>query len=169
MAVEYINTRQVLREYGDSVVKEIRTRLRNNGKVSSGGLYDSIKLEVKETNTKFTISFHMLDYGRFVDKGVKGAESGKAGDGGTSPYAFKNKMPPAAAIEKWLKIKGIAKEASYPIRRHIFKFGITPTNFFTLPTTRRAEQLKRNVKQAMIADVEGIVKKEFGKKNRGKK
>lgn len=164
MAGNYPITKNYLTTYGNQVEQEIETRLRNNDKYSSGDLYDSIRYEIKENSVKFTISFYMLDYGRFVDKGVKGAESGKAGEGGTSPYAFRSKMPPPKAIEKWMKIKGIPAEASYPIRRTIFRLGITPTNFFSIPTTRRKKQLEEGVRNSMIKDVEANIKKQYGKK-----
>lgn len=164
MASEFVRTRAYLKKYGESVTQEIRTRLRNNGKLASGALYDSIRFEMTDTGSKVTISFHMLDYGRFVDKGVEGAESGRAGEGGRSVYKYTTKMPPREAIESWMKLKGIAMEASYPIRRYIFRFGITPTNFFTIPTTRRVKQLERGVRDAMVQDVETIIKREFGRK-----
>lgn len=166
MATEFKNTKALLENYGKSVVSEIKVRLRNNGKTGSGALHDSIKCEVTETGTKLSISFFMLDYGRFVDKGVQGAETGRAGDGGRSIYSFKNKMPPASAFSGWLKSNGLPASASYPIRRHIFKVGMTPTNFFTIPTTRRAKQLEKDVKIAMEKDIEASLKKTVSTKKK---
>jgi hypothetical protein len=163
MAGEFKHTKAFLHKYGNSVEQEIKVRLRNNGKMGTGALYDSIDYEVTETSTKFKITFHMLDYGRFVDKGVEGSESGKAGEGGSSQYAYTNKMPPKEEIERWMKIKGIPLEASYPIRRKIFTLGITPTNFFTIPTTRRIKQLEQGVKEAMVKDIDENLRRQYGK------
>lgn len=169
MATEFKHTLAELHEYGKSVTREIKTRLRSSGRNGSGDLYDSIHYEITETNVKVTISFHMNRYGTYIDKGVQGSESGRAGEGGKSPYRFRNKMPPRSAFDSWLKIKRIPKDASYPIRRHIFKFGITPTNFFTIPTTRRAKQLEKDIRAAMIKDVEASMNKTLSKKKKRKK
>lgn len=161
---KFKNTDKFVRTYGNQVEQEIERRLVAAGKDASGKLLQSIRYDVKEKANKIIIAFYMADYGKYVDKGVQGAESGRAGDGGRSIYKFKNKMPPPKSIEKWLKIKGIPKEASYPIRRSIYRFGITPTNFFTIPTTRRVKQLEAGIKKNMILDAEALIQKEFKKK-----
>ena len=155
MAENYKETKAFLRKYGDSVEQEIEKRLTNNGKIASGKLYDSIRYEVKETKSEFIISFLMADYGDYVDKGVQGSESGKAGKGGKSKYKYRNLMPPETReFRSWLKLKGIPKEKSYVIRRSIWKFGITPTNFFTIPTTRRQKYFDEQVAIAMAKDID---------------
>jgi len=161
---KFKNTDKFVRTYGNQVEQEIETRLIKSGKEASGKLLQSIRYEVKEKAGQVIIAFFMADYGKFVDKGVQGAKSGKAGDGGRSIYKFKNKMPPKKSIEKWLKIKGIPESASYPIRRSIYMFGITPTNFFTIPTTRRLKQLEQGIEKNMKIDAEQIISKEFKKK-----
>jgi hypothetical protein len=161
---QFKNTDKFLRTYGNQVEQEIETRLTKAGKYASGKLLESVRYEVKDVAKGLAISFYMADYGKFVDKGVEGAESGKAGKGGSSIYKFGNKMPPEKSIKSWLKIKGIPEKASYPIRRSIWKFGITPTNFFTIPTTRRVKQLEAGIKTNMILDAEAIIKRNNKKK-----
>lgn len=163
-ASKYPNTLTFLKKYGESVEQEIGTRLHGFGKIDSGNLDDSISYAITEENGRMKIIFRMADYGKYVDKGVKGSESGKAGEGGNSIYAFTNKMPPAKALSGWLKRKGLPESASFPIRRHIFRFGITPTNFFTIPTMRRQKQLENGIRDNMIKDIEQLLQKEFGKK-----
>lgn len=156
-------TDKFLRTYGSQVEQEIERRLASSGKEASGKLMQSIRYEVREKANSIVIAFIMADYGKYVDKGVQGAESKRAGDGGKSIYKFKDKMPPAKSIKQWLKIKGIPESASFPIRRSIYRFGITPTNFFTIPTTRRQKQLADGIKKNMILDVENLIGKEFNK------
>jgi hypothetical protein len=164
VATQFKQTEKFLKTYGKDVEKEIKTRLRGNGKFASGKLYKSIRSEVKEEKAKFILSFYMEDYGKYVDKGVEGAKSKKAGDGGKSIYKFKNKMPPEKPFKSWLKRKGIDKSASFAIRRSIYLFGITPTNFFTIPTTRRKKQFENELKRVMAKDVNKIVQDEINKR-----
>jgi len=160
---EYKNTSKYIKTYGKQVEKEIKNRLKGNSKYASGKLYKSIRTEVIEENKQFLLNFYMEDYGKFVDKGVQGAESGKAGDGGKSIYKFRSKMPPEKPFRSWLKRKGIPKEKSYVIRRSIYLFGITPTNFFTIPTTRRQKEFERMVAKNMAKDIDENVQNEMNK------
>ena len=162
--IEYKNTSKFLKTYGNQVEKEIKNRLKGHDKYASGKLYKSIRTEVVEEKKQFLLNFYMEDYGKFVDKGVEGAESGKAGNGGKSIYKFKSKMPPEKPFRSWLKRKGIPKEKSFVIRRSIYLFGITPTNFFTIPTTRRKKELERMLEKNMAKDIDDNIQKEIDKK-----
>ncbi len=153
MANEFKQTKKYLTTYGNQVESEIETRLRNAGKYASGNLYDSIRYDIKETDERFTISFYMADYGVYVDKGIKPSKYANAEGTGTG------KSPFITSLMKWCQIKGLPKEAAFPIRKNIWKFGIRPTNFFTIPTTRRLKQLEAGVEKNMALDVEVIIKK----------
>jgi hypothetical protein len=161
MASEFKNTEAFIRRYGDQVENEIKTRLVNNGRVASGKLFDSIRSEVKETKREFILQFFMDDYGKYIDKGVRGSEQNRAGN---SPYKYTTKMPPEKDLRSWMKLRGIPKSASFPIRRSIFLFGIEPTNFFTIPTTRRQKQFEAGIEKNMALDVEEILAKEAKRK-----
>lgn len=155
MVSNYPETEKYLKKYGDSVEQEIETRLRNNGKYATGELYDSIRYEITETKVKFTISFYMASYGVYVDKGTKPSKYAKSEGKGTGNSPF------IKSLMKWCQIKGLPKAAAFPIRRKIWEFGQRPTNFFTIPTTRRAKQLAAGVEKAMAIDVENIIRKEI--------
>lgn len=168
MATEFKNTLAFIRKYGTQVENEIRTRLVNQGKVSSGKLFDSIRSEVREAKNDFLLSFKTLGYGKFVDKGVRGAEGGK---GKSSPYSFKqpfsNKTaPPIRAILAWTSIQGIPEKFAWGIRRNIWKFGIAPTNFFTIPTKRRQKQLEAGIQKYMGIDLEQNILADFKKESK---
>lgn len=158
MASEYKNTERFVRTYGDQVEQEIETRLHNLGKVASGTLIDSIRYEVKEDKTRFVLSFYMADYGKWVDKGSKPSKYANSSGGGKGKSKF------ITSLMKWCAIRGLPKEAAFPIRRNILKFGQSPTNFFTIPTTRRRKQLEAGIKKNMALDIEAIIKKEINKK-----
>jgi len=155
MAFKYPETKKYLTTYGNQVENEILTRLHNFGKYASGKLYDSIGYNIKETDTKFTLTFVMEYYGQFVDKGIKPSKYAnskrKGRKGGKSKFI--------EALMKWCRIKGIPVNAAFPIRAKIWRDGIAPTNFFTIPTTRRIKQFEKGVEKAMAKDVESIIKK----------
>lgn len=167
MASEFKHTEAFIKRYGDQVEQEIRNRLVSNGKVSSGRLFDSIRHEVRESVKGFEIKFLMAEYGEYVDKGVSGAGIPDGFKGEKKKvqrskfYSFGSKMPPSKPIRDWMKIQGIPKKAEFPIRRSIWIFGIAPTNFFTIPTTRRRKQLEEGIEKNMAKDFEDIVTKDF--------
>lgn len=154
MATNYPNTTKFIINYANSVESEIETRLHNLGKVASGTLYDSIRYEFKEGKHRFELTFKMADYGYYVDKGVKPSKYAEMEGGGTGKSAF------IAALQKWCVIRGLPKGAAFPIRRKIWRIGIPPTNFFTIPTTRRIKQFNEGVKKNMALDIEQIIKKD---------
>jgi hypothetical protein len=155
MATEFKNTEKFIRTYANQVESEIETRLRNNGKYASGTLYDSIRYEITEEKTRFILTFKMADYGIYVDKGTKPSKYANSEGGGTGKSKF------ITSLMKWCTIKGLPKNAAFPIRRHIWKVGIPPTNFFTIPTTRRLKQLEKGIEKNMALDVENIIRKEL--------
>lgn len=164
MAGTYSNTEEFIRKYGESVAAEMRTRLSNAGKVASGKLYRSIKFNIRQSVKEFEASWRMTDYGEYVDKGVEGAISGKAGDGGKSEFKFgkgsKSKQK-EKSLKSWMRLKGIPKEKYYIISRNIWAFGITPTNFFTIPTTRRQAQFEKGLEKAMVKDLDIMIEKQL--------
>jgi hypothetical protein len=164
MAKEYSNVEAFIRKYGEEVANEMRTRLSNAGKVASGRLYRSIKFNIRQSVKELEASWRMADYGEYVDKGVEGAVSHKAGDGGKSEYKFgkgsKSKQK-EKSLKSWMKLKGIPKEKYYPISRNIWMFGITPTNFFTIPTRRRQKQFEAGLEKAMVKDLDIMIEKQI--------
>ncbi len=140
--MELRHTRKVLDDYGRTVVAEMKTRLRNAGKVASETLYDSLDYQIVEDDLGIGISFLAEDYYIYVDKGRR-----------------PGKQPPLASIRQWCTIKGIDPKAAFPIARAIGIRGIKPTNFFTIPTTRRAAKFLENLELAYAKDVEEEISK----------
>lgn len=149
---QYPETFKLFNQYGDSVVKEMKTRLRKAGKTATETLYDSLAYEVLTEGQVFELDFLMEDYGDFVDKGRNGKLKRWRKDGSSNP-----KFPPRRSIKQWMKVKGIDEKFEYPIVRKIGLFGIAPTNFFTISTTRRAEKFYKDVEKAMAIDIENFV------------
>jgi hypothetical protein len=93
-------------------------------RVSTGGLLESIKpSEIVVMGKKMTINISVLDYYKFIDKGVKGWRSGEPGD---SPYAFKapadksgkKSSEMVTAIRKWLIKEGLKAKATSKNPKH---------------------------------------------------
>jgi len=87
-------------------------------RVSTGGLLESIKpSQIIVMGKKMTIEISVLDYYKFIDKGVKGWQSGSPGD---SPYAFKapagksgkKSSEMVTAIRKWLIKEGLKSNST---------------------------------------------------------
>ena len=93
-------------------------------RVSTGGLLESIKpSEIVVMGKKMTINISVLDYYKFIDKGVRGWQSGEPGD---SPYAFKapagrggkKSSEMVTAIRKWLIKEGLKSNATSKNPKH---------------------------------------------------
>lgn len=159
--------RKVLDKYGASVVAEMKTRLQNQGKVASSKLLNSLKHDIKETLQNLELNFYAEDYYKFVDKGVNGFAN-RVG----SPYSFKPKNGKGTgksklipALKKWLRDKGQPESEAFRIRRIIWRYGIAPTQFWTISTTRRQKQLNKQIEQAQAKDYQAwlnsLAKKEL--------
>jgi hypothetical protein len=101
---------KVLFEYAAEFQKMASRQLRRANKISTGKLEDSISFEVTETDGGFELALKVLDYYKFVDQGVRGA--GANSKNKTSPYKYRDKMPPIKEILKWIKQKGSLKASA---------------------------------------------------------
>ena len=154
-----------MRKYGSEVEAEIKNRLKGHGKYASGKLLKSVKHTIKEEAGEIVLKFQMEEYGQFVDKGVNGYDKKRG-----SPFSYKRKdanHKPKRKSEfitqlmKWCQKKGMPKGAAFPIRRNIWRFGIAPTQFFTIPTKRRQAFFEKQMESLMVKDIENQIIKEF--------
>lgn len=170
MADNLKNTKDFIITFGKSVEQEIKTRLLNSNKKATGKLYKSIKFNYRDSVKELEVSWRMEDYGLFVDGGVKGSGIPNGFKGKRKPlitvgrFAYGSKMPPESALKNWLNIKGLDKSLSFPIRRSIWIFGIAPTNFWTIPTTRRQKQYEKGLEKAFEKDLDIELQKQLNKK-----
>lgn len=136
------STREQLNKFAKSVIKNAKQNLTKKGKRASSDLYHSLDYELKTHKNSFSLEFFMLEYGAYVDEGVRGKKSSRKAP--KSPFKFKKKMPPLKPIENWLKTKGIKgrdkkgryitnKSLSFLISRSIRDKGMKPSLFFTKP------------------------------------
>jgi len=102
---------------GKALIDEIKMRLVQEGKISSGRLLNSLSYNTIQTIEGWTIEILAEKYLEFVDRGRK-----------------PGKMPPIGDIQKWViqkPIKFIGKtdsQTAFIIAKSIGKKGIVPTN-----------------------------------------
>jgi len=166
-------------EIGESISEKLREGAEQHS--ASGELAKSISFNIDEIGTdKYKVSFSMLDYGKYVDKGVKGKKSTYA-SAAQSPFKYTNKLPPYAAIAKWLGSKatsGVTKGGGklpfktmgkksnvssgrsrvYAVRQSIFNKGIEGTGFYSKVVTNGMfekinEELSKMVASKVIVEI----------------
>jgi len=159
-----LNTYKSLKDFRDYVVQKAKYNL--VAKNTSGTLSKELdKSYVKVTKNGFEMAFTMPIYGMFQDKGVSGKKTVY-----TTPYSFKNKMPPTKALDKWVVKKGIAPRGKdgkfisreglkFAIARKIFLYGIKPSLFFTKPFNEGYDKyINQELEKAFALDVEELLK-----------
>jgi hypothetical protein len=138
--------KKLANEFGKDYVKVMVALLKGNrpfAKVASGSLVNSINYRLQDTANGINVILLANDYLKWVDRGRK-------------PGTY----PPIQAIQRWVAIKGIPKQAAWAIRTNIFKFGIKPTRViaktrFQLETNRTyAQKYERMIVDTLTKNIE---------------
>jgi hypothetical protein len=138
--------KKLANEFGKDYVKVMVALLKGNrpfAKVASGSLVNSINYRLQDTANGINLILLANDYLKWVDRGRK-------------PGTY----PPIQAIQRWVAIKGIPKQAAWAIRTNIFKFGIKPTRViaktrFELETNRKyAQKYERAIVDTLTKNIE---------------
>jgi len=131
----------ILQKWGDENIAEAVQILTTANVSTSGALAESLKFEVRVDADKIIMSITEQDYGKFVRKGVQGALSSKLAP--KSPFKYRDKMPPAGPIDRWVIQRGLSgtrdakgrfvkrKTLTFLIRRSIFRFGLRPIDYLS--------------------------------------
>lgn len=173
MSISNLNTS--VNKFGKRVVKESKTALTKKDKNASKALYNSIGYTFKEFPNSFHLSFQMEDYGKFIDKGVKGVGGTKA-DGSqwekkkvtNSLYKYTTKRPPYLAFNGWTIKRGLAprnskgqftsrKSLLIAIANSVYHTGLETTNFFTKPFESAFKSLPDEVTEAYALDMDSLL------------
>jgi len=95
--------KKIIREMGD----KIKAGYGGRPSIASGRLLNSLDYQILLSESgEWSLTFEYIDYGRFVDKG-------------RNPGRF----PPKAAIQNWMRLKGINEDKLWPIMVKIKKGG----------------------------------------------
>jgi len=169
------NIENYLDSFGKYVVKQARTNLTKGKKNVNKDLYDSIKFKVVPKGNSFIVEFYMLDYGKFVDKGVSGNKKKQSykdykGIIKKSPgKGYTTKGPPIDILSKWIKRKGIKPKGfkrgrskdtgqfvsgfAFLISRKIKRDGIKSLSFFQRPLGLGLDRLPKEFLGAVKEDI----------------
>jgi len=162
--------------YTIKFIEEANQNLAQTNSVSSGKLQDSLGFKNTFTGQKYTVDYLAEDYFRFVDEGVQGTGPGSINN--TSPFRYKNKMPPPNAIEKWLKqnrgkgrvsdvrkygSEGVEKKSiktnisdktlSFIIARSIKRKGLKATGFWSKAWAETFKDFDQQMSKALGEDI----------------
>ncbi len=172
-------TRKYLNIFGKFVVQQAKSRLTKGKKNVSKSLYNSLEYVPFKDGETIGVKFYMDSYGRFVDKGIKGANPSRLPKGSkrygqqqapNSPYEFgKGKGGGLRkGITDWIRkrnIKGRDKKGRFITRkslrymmvRSIYLSGIKPSMFFTTPFNQAVKKLPKELQDKFVTDLENII------------
>ena len=160
-----------LNKFGKFIVQQSRSNLSKAKKKDRGALYKSINYNLEVGKRSFALSFSMEDYGKFVDKGVKGASSSSKAP--NSPYKFGTgsgrKGGLTDGINGWVKRKRFQfrdkkgkflsyESTAFIVRRSIWFTGLRTTNFFERPFELAFKKLPDELIKAYGLTVENLLK-----------
>ena len=134
----------LVKKWLDGVIKLAKQNLANSGAIASDSLSASIDFEpISLTDTSFVVAIVANDYWKFVDLGVKGAQSSSRAP--NSPFQYRDKRPPIRPIQEWIAFKSIplqgrdkqAANRSFAINiaNKIRREGLRATNFMSNAVT----------------------------------
>ena len=151
------------------------------GMKSLGGLYDSISYSYNKSEEEIIIGFLMQDYGKFVDKGVRGKTSTypetsaalskfQYGSGTGKKGGLTKALYNPETKKGWIKKKKFQwrdkktgrflsyESMSYLIARSIYNKGLKANLFFTKPFEAGLKRLPSDLSKAFVLDIEdGII------------
>lgn len=176
--------REVLRRFAVKVISEAKNNLKSANKSSSGSLANSLTFDLSDNETEFILQFLGEKYGKYIDKGVRGAINPYSGqDAAQQPYdkktvyAYTDKMPPPNKLDKWIVKKGLAprqsgkftgrkistvgfeKSIQFLVARSIYSKGIKASLFFTKPFEKHLKTLEQELFNEFDISIDNIFKK----------
>ena len=170
-----MSVKKALDSFGSSVVSGSKKELARKKKNASNNLSKSVDYAVKVSKNSFQLDFLMEDYGKFIDKGVKGVGGTKA-DGSrwkkkrvtNNEYKYKSKRPPTIAFNGWTIKRGIAPRSKggqfttrkgllHAIATSVFHTGLETTNFFTKPFEKAFKKLPDELVEAYGLEVDKLL------------
>lgn len=175
------NTKAALDKFGRYVIQQSRTNLTKGNRNVSRSLYNSLKYNAKVSKNSIQFDFEMEAHGQFQDQGVKGKQSSERAP--NSPFKFGSgtgkKGGLTRSINTWVRKRGIKftdnetgrkltyKATAQLITRSIYRKGLKPTKFFSLPFQRGFERLPDELQEAYGLDLEGFIDLSLRNNGRG--
>lgn len=176
--------RSALRKFATNVITEAKNNLKRSNKDNTGRLGSSLDFKLNEDEKSFIINFLGEKYGKYQDKGVKGAVKPYTGDEAAqqpfdkkSVYAYTTKMPPPSKLDKWIVKRGLAprqkgkftarridtagfkKSIQFLVARSIYSKGIKASLFFTKPFEKHLKALEKDIFKEFDISIDNVFKK----------
>jgi len=167
-----MSVKNALDDFGQYIVKQSRANLTRKGKKDTSSLYKSLDYDLKVSKNSFELTFLMEDYGKFVDKGVKGVSSSAKAP--TSPFKFGSgtgqKGGLTNGIKGWTRRKRIQfkdrntgkflsyESTAFLIMRSIYQKGLETTNFFERPFELAFKRLPDELVEKYGLEVDKLLK-----------
>ena len=180
--------RNILQRFAKLVISDAKNNLKRGDKNASGKLSSSLKYKPSEDDKSFMIQFIGLEYGKYQDKGVKGAVKPYKGDEAAqqpfdkkSVYAYTTKQPPykpTSVLDKWIVRRGLAprdvkgrftarkvdkvgfaKSIQFLVARSIYSKGIKASMFFTKPFEKHLKVLEKEIFKEFDVSIDNVFKK----------
>lgn len=183
MKQQFVN--ETLQKFAQNVVTQSRTNLTKQRKNVDKKLYNSLSYKLNVSPNSFSLDLMMEDYGKFQDKGVKGADPSKVSKNAkirgqqapNSEYRFGSGSARGkwsqfvTSIADWAKKrnirlrdeKGQYKKGDYKtiaqiIAGNIYNRGLKPSLFFTKPFEKHFQNLPDEIIEAYGLDAEEFLK-----------
>lgn len=161
-----VDVKKALDDFGKRVVKEARTSLTKQRINVSKELYNSINYDLKVSKNSFEFTLNMVDYGKFIDKGVQGKKSNAKAP--NSPFKYRDKRPPTKVFDKWSIKRGIAprnekgqflsrQQNNFRIANAVYNYGIKTTNFFSKPFESAFKSLPDELTEAYALTIDKLL------------
>lgn len=153
MELENKALKEIMKEVGVDLVKEMTKQLISADKKATGSLIKSLDYKLIKTLDGFIVELLANDYLKNVDEGRK-----------------KGKFPPMKALDKWIIARGIAprdkkgkfikrESVKFLIARSIAKNGIKPTNVIRKTIDKVYSNKSKLIEKAAIKDIEALIDK----------
>tara|TARA_R110002126_G_C10484091_1_gene502248 strand:+ start:1476 stop:1994 length:519 start_codon:yes stop_codon:yes gene_type:complete len=164
------NVERELKAFGRRVNKKARKNLKKTNN-DTGKLNKSLYLKVKENPNSISMEMYWENYGKFIDKGVRGAGGVRKTTSGFKKTNNKGKLWKIKAKNSiyrygksggispkhfvgWAKRKGISP---FAVAKAVYHQGIETTNFFTNPFNEEFASLPDEIVEAYGLDVESTL------------
>jgi hypothetical protein len=170
--MKFKNVEEVLTKYGKYVVQQSRSNLTRDEK-GSGPLYNSVAYSIEKSQDDFLLDFLMEDYGKFVDKGVKGKTSTyPETSAALSKFQYGSgtgkKGGLTKGIAKWVRKKKFQfrdkqgrfmtyDSMTYLIARSIYNKGLKANLFFTKPFEAGLRKFPEDLIMAYSLDIDNSI------------
>ena len=170
--MKFKNVDEVLTKYAKYVVQQSRSNLTRDEK-GGGPLYNSVSYKIDKSQDDFLLDFLMEDYGKFVDKGVKGKTSTyPETSAALSKFQYGSgtgkKGGLTKGIAKWVRKKKFQfrdkqgrfmsyDSMTYLIARSIYNKGLKANLFFTKPFEAGLRKFPEDLIMAYSLDIDNSI------------